>query len=190
MTRPQEHPLVTISISREPVPMFLRRERPDDRAAIFAIHAAAFARPDRLVAPEAHLVDGLRDDGDIIPALSIVAEASNELVGHVVCSRATVEGYPSLGLGPLGVLPSHQRRGVGHALMHAVLAAADALDAPAVVLLGDPGYYRRFGFEFAESLGVHPPQPEWAKHFQIRRLNAWTGALGGMFRYATAFDRL
>jgi hypothetical protein len=62
-------PLATISISDEPSPVFLRREGPDDRAAIFAIHAAAFARPDGLVAPEAHLVDGLRDDGDIVPAL-------------------------------------------------------------------------------------------------------------------------
>jgi putative acetyltransferase len=56
--------------------------------------------------------------------------------------------------------------------MHAVLAAADALDAPAVGLLGDPGYYRRFGSELAEPMGVHPPQPEWTKHFQIRRLTA------------------
>jgi putative acetyltransferase len=55
---------------------------------------------------------------------------------------------------------------------------------------GACGYYRRFDFELAEPIGVHPPQPEWTKHFQIRRLNAWTGAMGGMFRYATAFDRL
>jgi putative acetyltransferase len=170
--------------------MFLRRERPDDRAAIYAIHAAAFARGDGRVTPEAHLVDGLRDDGDIVPACSIVAENTNELVGHVVCSRATVDGYPLLGLGPLGVLPSEQRRGVGGALMHAVLAAADALDVLAVVVLGDPGFYRRFGFELAEPIGVHPPQPEWISHFQIRRLTAWTGAIGGTFRYATAFDRL
>lgn len=170
--------------------MFLRRERPEDRAAIFAIHAGAFTRRDGLVAPEAHLVDSLRADGDIVTALSIVAESNNELVGHVMCSRATIDGHPSLGLGPLGVLPGHQRRGIGHALMHAVLAAADALDAPAVALLGDPGYYRRFGFELAEPIGVHPPQPKWSKYFQIRRLNAWTGAMRGTFRYATAFDRL
>ena len=183
-------PLVTILISGEPLPMFLRRERPNDRAAIYAIHAAAFARGDGRVAPEAHLVDGLRDDGDIVPACSIVAENINELVGHVVCSRATVDGYPLLGLGPLGVLPSQQRRGVGDALMHAVLAAADALDVPAVVVLGDLGYYRRFGFELAKPIGVHSPQPEWAKHFQIRRLTAWAPTMGGTVRYATAFDRL
>ena len=56
-----------MSISGEPVPVLLRREGSDDRAAIFAIHAAAFVRGDGLVAPEAHLVDGLRDNGDIVP---------------------------------------------------------------------------------------------------------------------------
>lgn len=48
--------------------MFLRRERPDDRAAIFAIHAAAFARGNGLVVPGAHLVNGLREDGGIVSA--------------------------------------------------------------------------------------------------------------------------
>ena len=76
--------LVRILISGEPLPMFLRRERPDDRAAIYVIHAAAFTREDGRVAPEAHLVDGLRNDGDIVPACLIVAESSNELVGHPI----------------------------------------------------------------------------------------------------------
>lgn len=92
-------PLVTLSMSGESLPVLLRRERPEDRAAIFSIHAAAFSRPDGLVTPQAHLVDCLRDDGDIVPALSIVAESNNDLVGHVVCSRATITSLPSLGLG-------------------------------------------------------------------------------------------
>jgi putative acetyltransferase len=71
--------------------VFLRRERLDDRAAIFTIHVAAFTRGDGLVAPEARLVNGLREDGDIVPACSIVAESTNELVGQVVCSRATID---------------------------------------------------------------------------------------------------
>jgi putative acetyltransferase len=73
--------------------------------------------------------------------------------------------------------------------VHAVLAAADALDAPEVVLLGDPAYYGRFGFVLAVPLGVLPPDPAWAPHWQIRTLTAWDGA-AGPFRYAPAFDRL
>jgi putative acetyltransferase len=74
--------------------------------------------------------------------------------------------------------------------MHGVLAAADALGEPAVVLLGDPDYYRRFGFVLAEPLGVLPPNPHWAPHFQVRPLRGWDESLRGTFHYAPAFDRL
>jgi putative acetyltransferase len=171
--------------------MILRRELPADRDAVRQVHLRAFARPGVDVAPEATLVDELRDDGDIVPGLSIVAEADGGggAVGHVVCSRARIGERPSLGLGPLGVLPEHQRRGVGSALMHGVLAAADALAAGEVVLLGSPNYYSRFGFVLAAPLGISPPEPGWAPHFQVRRLTTWDG-VSGPFRYAPAFDRL
>ncbi len=175
--------------SGDDAPVILRRELPSDRAAVREVHARAFARPDQDVAPEAVLVEGLRDDGDVVPGLSIVAEVDGGVVGHVVCSRARIGGAPSLGLGPLGVLPEHQRRGVGLALVHGVLAAADALGASEVVLLGDPGYYSRFGFVLAVPLGVLPPDPAWSEHFQLRTLTAWAGVTG-TFRYAPAFERL
>lgn len=170
--------------------MILRRALPDDRAAIFAVHTAAFARPDGNDVPEASLDNELSDDGSVIHGLSIVATLSDEVVGHVMCSHASVDGQASVGLGPLGVLPTHQRAGVGQALMHAVLAAADALNAQAVVLLGDPAYYRRFGFVLAATVGLLPPDPAWSEHFQVRLLHAWDGSLRGSFRYSPAFDHV
>jgi putative acetyltransferase len=169
--------------------VILRRERPTDRSAVRDVHLEAFARPVVEVAAEATLVDELREDGDVVPGLSIVAEHDGLVVGHVVCSRARIGERPSLGLGPLGVLPDHQGRGVGSALMHAVLAAADALDAGEVVLLGSPAYYSRFGFVLAAAAGITSPDPRWAPHFQVRPLTAWDGPRGP-FRYAPAFDRL
>ena len=169
--------------------MILRRELPSDVAAVREVHARAFDRPGEDVAPEAVLVDGLRDDGDVVPGLSIVAERDGAVVGHVVCSSARIGERPSLGLGPLGVLPAHQRQGVGSALVHGVLAAADALGAGEVVLLGDPAYYGRFGFVLAAPIGITPPEPAWAPHWQVRTLTAWDGTTGP-FRYAPAFDRL
>ncbi len=74
--------------------------------------------------------------------------------------------------------------------MHAVLAAADALDEPAVCLLGSPAYYSRFGFRRSTDVGIDPPDPAWGEHFQVRLLTAWTAELRGTFRYAAAFDRL
>lgn len=165
--------------------VIVRLELAQDRSAVFGVHLAAFGGE-----AEARLVDGLRDDGNALPGLSLVALLEGDVAGHVVCSRGGVDGRPALGLGPLGVRPGDQRRGLGQALMHAVLAAADALDEPAVVLLGDPAYYRRFGFVLAEPLGLLPPDPSWAPHFQVRRLTAWDPGLRGTFRYAPAFDRL
>ncbi|WP_347057276.1 N-acetyltransferase [Blastococcus sp. HT6-30] len=170
--------------------MILRRELARDREAVRAVHAAAFALLSGDVPGEARLVDALREDGDVVPGLSLVAELGGEVVGHVVCSRGDIEGRPALGLGPLGVVPARQRRGVGQALMHGVLAAADALVEPCVALLGDVGYYGRFGFLPAHQVGVRPPDPGWGAHFQIRRLTAWTDDVAGQFHYAPAFDRL
>lgn len=168
--------------------MLIRRERPGDAAAIRSLHAAAFARPGVDPAPEAALVDRLREAGDVVRELSLVAEYDVDLIGHVVCSRAKVQDRPCLALGPIGVLPSHQRGGVGSALMHAVIAAADALGEQAIVLLGHPTYYPRFGFEPAVDHGIEPPK-EWRRDvFMVRRLEAWDATLRGTFRYAPAFD--
>ena len=156
------------------------------------IHAEAF-RP--LDVPsgtpvEVRLVDELTDSGDAVPALSLVAVWEGDLVGHVVCSRATVGDHPAVGLGPIGVLPEHQRQGVGAALMHAVLAAADALELPLVGLLGSTEYYPRFGFVPAAQLGIEAPNPAWGEHFQVRTLTAYRPGIVGRFRYAPAFENL
>ena len=74
--------------------------------------------------------------------------------------------------------------------MHAVLAAADARDEPLVALLGDPRFYRRFGFATASELGVLSPDPDWGVHFQARVLNSWTPQLAGTPRHAQPFAEL
>ncbi|WP_020577442.1 GNAT family N-acetyltransferase [Actinopolymorpha alba] len=174
--------------------MLIRRELPNDVDAIRAVQFEAFHRPD-LPDPErvqeADLVDWLRAGDDWIPELSLVAlDGAGEVVGHVVCSRAYVEDRPVLGLGPLGVRPDHQGRGVGHALMHAVLGASDGYGAPAVILLGEPAFYSRFGFEPAGRSGIIAPEPDWGEYFQVRRLTTYDDGLRGRCRYAEEFGKL
>lgn len=170
--------------------MLIRRELPGDPDAIRAVHTAAFHKADRPVV-EAQLVDDLRAiPGDWIPALSVVAVVGDEVVGHVCCTRAHIDGHPALGLGPLGVRPDHQNRGVGHALVHAVLGAADALDESIVVLWGHPTYYPRFGFRPATDLGVHPATGPGTEAFQARTLTAYRPGIRGTFHYSTAFAGL
>lgn len=172
--------------------MLIRRETSADVSAIRTVTAAAFARPGQpdQIPAEATLVDELRADGAWLPRLSLVAVDSAGVVGHVLGSRALVGSAPVIAVGPVSVHPGHQGRGVGLALMHAVLGAADALDEPVVVLLGNPRYYSRFGFRLAEEYAIVPPVPEWRPHFQARTLAAFTPALRGQFAYAEPFDRV
>jgi putative acetyltransferase len=167
------------------ITVLIRRERPDDVAAIHEVHAAAFPTD-----MEANLVTALRASDAWLPALSLVAEEGGLVVGHVVCTRAHVDTTPALGLGPLGVRPTHQKSGVGGALMHAVLGAADALDEPVVVLLGHTDYYPRFGFQPASTFGITPPVAEWGEHFQARPLSTYDSTVRGPFAYAQPFNEL
>jgi putative acetyltransferase len=194
--------------------MLIRRETPEDIAAIHAVTKVAFTKPNQPAPVEADLVDWLRADEGWIPALSMVAVIDGEIAGHVVCTRAwitpstavagdaaasgladrsgrgRVSESTALGLGPLSVHPSHQRRGVGLALMHAVLGAADALGESLVALLGSPDYYSRFGFAPAAALGIEAPDSQWGHYFQARTLSSYDGTQSGTFRYAEPFSRL
>jgi putative acetyltransferase len=176
----------------DPVPVLVRRYDSADREAVRRIHAEAFRRPDDPSATpvEVGLVEALTDSGDAVPALSLVAVRDGVAVGHVVCSKAWVGDHPAVGLGPIGVLPEHQRQGVGDALMHAVLAAADALEVPLVGLLGSTEYYPRYGFVPAARLGIESPNPAWGDHFQVRTLTAYGPDIVGRFRYAPPFEAL
>lgn len=169
--------------------MVIRREQAVDVDAVQALTRDAFAAPGAGEPVEPLLLAELRDDAGWLPALSLVAvEERGTVVGHVVCTRALVDDRPALGLGPIAVRPDFQGAGVGSALMHAVLGAAEALAEPAVVLLGDPRFYGRFGFVDAVELGIEPAVADWAPFFQVRRL---VGDLPrGRFRYAAPFERL
>jgi len=166
----------------------VRRQRDDDYEAIRRIYAAAFGRREdpESVPLEVGIFEGLWAAGDLIPELSFTA-GGDEAVGHVTASRATVAGDEVVAVGPIGVLPAHQGRGIGSALMNALLTAADEAGVPMIVLLGSPQYYGRFGFRPAEQLGVTPPEAGWGDAFQARPLTAHTSLIAGPFQYAPAF---
>jgi putative acetyltransferase len=172
--------------------VLIRREVAADAGVIRAVTAAAFSRLGEGGLPvEAPLVDWLRASTAWIPELSMVAAGpGGDVVGHVVCTRGTVGTAAVLALGPLSVRPDWQRQGVGKALMHAVLGAADALGEPLVALLGSTRYYPRFGFRLAAGYGITPSRPEWEPHFQVRTLTAFDPALRGAFAYPEPFDRI
>lgn len=172
--------------------VLIRPETERDRSATDEVHRRAFAPPAPGAEPiEVGLVHALRADPGWIPALALVAEDSaGNVVGHLVGTEGRVGTEPVVGLGPFAVLPDRQRAGVGQALMHTVLGAADALGYPAVVLLGHLDYYPRFGFGPADQLGIEAPDPSWGEYFQARAMSTYDPALRGRFTYAAPFADL
>lgn len=168
--------------------MIVRRERSTDVAAARAVHTLAFEQTDGVEPAEARLVDDLRRCDEWLPALSWIGELDGAVVGHAVGSRGHVGDIPCVGVGPVGVAPPRQRAGIGSALMHALIGAADASNEPLLCLLGDPGYYSRFGFVPSTELGLDAPDPSWGEYFQALALSAWSPAICGRFRYAAPFD--
>jgi putative acetyltransferase len=167
----------------------IRPERADDEAAIAAVVEAAFGQPS-----EARLVELLRASPCFIPELSLVAEADGHVVGHVMITTAWLDDdgqrRPVANLAPLAVEPTHQRAGVGSALMRAVIAAAEERGEPLVVLQGHPGYYPRFGFEWSVPLGITLDLPDWAPREagQVLRLGSYDASIRGKVVYPSAFD--
>jgi putative acetyltransferase len=162
----------------------IRPERPGDVAAIRLVKEAAFPTP-----AEAELVDMLRADGDLI--LSLAAEQDGLIAGHVAFSRIVIERDDNPGaavsLAPVAVLPQYQRNGVGKALIARGLAMLAAKGEDLVVVLGDPAYYRRFGFAAAEAV---PFASDYSgPYLQALRL-AGRRVMPGRLRYPSAFAAL
>ena len=136
----------------------IRDETPGDEARIHQVVEAAFREAPHAGPTEPLIVVALRRSGAL--AVSLVAEVEGAMVGHVAVSPVSVPGGAYwYGLGPLAVLPTHRRQGIGARLVDAALADLAAIGASGCVVLGDPDYYGRFGFEAVEGLvrpGVAP----------------------------------
>lgn len=180
-----------------PLPIRIRLETPGDEPGVRHVNLRAFTGPE-----EAEIVDRIRDEA---PAgfLSLVAVGGPDtphdgiVVGHLLLSPCPVEDRRGsvaatvLAIGPVAVLPEVQRRGVGSALMTSAISLAIARAVPALVLLGYPEYYPRFGFGSARDAGLQPPADAWPDAaWMARRLPAWTDACRGTVRYPEAFGPL
>ena len=161
--------------------MEIRPEQPGDHDGIHAVHVESF--PDET---EAKLVDALRAAGNL--TVSLVAEEQGRVIGHVAFSPVAVPGVSdAVGLAPVAVLVEFRRRGVADRLIREGMTICRGQGRSLVVVLGDPEYYGRFGFEVASARGLRD-EYGGGDAFQIVELRA--GAVpsgGGTVRYAPEF---
>jgi predicted N-acetyltransferase YhbS len=148
--------------------MRIRCERPEDHPAIRTVTVAAFERSAYGHHNEADIVEALRAAGAL--TVSLVAESGGGIVGHVAFSPVRIaeaegEWY---GLGPLSVVPARQREGVGQALVREGLKAIEALGAAGCVVLGEPAYYGRFGFEHDPAVRYGPEPSPYLQRLVLR----------------------
>lgn len=138
---------------------------------------------------EADLVDQLVADG--VAVVSIVAE-DNGIVGHVLLSRMNVvadeRALDALGLAPVAVVPDRQREGIGSALVEAAVREAKSAGTQMLFLLGEPGFYGRFGFTAVAAKPFDSPYA--GPYFQALPLVDLPPVRSGIAKYAPAFDDL
>jgi putative acetyltransferase len=140
--------------------MIIRSETPADHASIRDIHIAAFANHPYSHQTEHLIVEGLRTDNAL--TVSLVAVVGGDVVGHIAFSPMKINSMDCkwLALGPVAVAPARQRQGIGQRLVRAGLETIQKLGVEGCVLVGDPAYYRRFGFENPATLGMEGVPPE------------------------------
>lgn len=150
------------------MPVTIRPEAPADSAAIEHVTVAAFKNAPHTAHTEQFIVNALRRAGML--TVSLVAEDGGTVVGHVAISPVSISSGASgwYGLGPISVLPERQGQSIGARLMNAGMAALKDLGAAGCVLLGDPAFYSRFGFQPQPGLVLPGVPPEY---FQALRFH-------------------
>src|SRR5258708_19697818 len=167
--------------------MLIRAEEQNDCSAVRAVNISAFETP-----AEADLVDALRKQAH--PIVSLVAADDRTVVGHIMFSPVSLREHPALnimGLAPMAVAPSHQRKGIGSALVRAGLDQCRQRGFGAVVVLGHPEYYPRFRFlpSTPFAIGCEYEVPEDV--FMVLELqNRFLNGASGIIKYHPAFSNV
>jgi putative acetyltransferase len=154
--------------------LLIRETAEDDLPQALQVHRAAFGGE-----TEAGLVQAMLADPTAHPLLSLLAVEGERALGHVLFSRVWLDGAgrdaSMMILAPLAVIPDAQGKAVGSKLVEAGLERLAAAGVAAVFVLGDPAYYRRFGFAPAIPLGLLPPHPLADAHSGAWQLRPLTG---------------
>jgi predicted N-acetyltransferase YhbS len=174
--------------------MTIRNENEKDHRAVEELTREAFWN---LYVPgcvDHFVLHNLRNSQDLVAELDFVAEIKSQIVGNIVYSRGVINDKQGrkneiLCFGPVSVLPSLQKQGIGSALIIHSLKTAKLMGYPAICIYGDPRYYSRFGFRCAEKYDIKTADDKFAVALQVLELAP--GALNnisGRFIESEAFQ--
>lgn len=165
--------------------MNIRKEKDSDKEQIWQVNAAAFETE-----AEANLVNALRDSG--IPFISFVAEEDEEILGHILFTPVELVGDDSglrlMGLAPMAVLPKVQKKGIGSQLVRTGIIQCSTQGYDAIVVLGHPEYYPKFGFVPSIEYGIKSEYEVPDEAFMVLELKKSSmKGKKGMIKYHDAF---
>lgn len=163
--------------------ILIRREKEEDYFTVENVIREAFWNVYKPECDEHLMVHQLRQSRDFIPELDLIAECDGKIVGNIICSRCLVVNDENdtenrqdvIAIGPIGVLPEYQKRGIGGLLIQAVKEKAIQMELSGIILYGNPLYYHRFGFVNAEKHKLRTPQNTNFEDFMVFELS-----LGGL----------
>ncbi len=167
----------------------VRKEIVEDVKAIDVVHMSAFEGEQ-----EVGLIDSLRNSSAFIPDLSLVAEFKQRIVGHILLSKVTLQNGANstdiLALAPMAVVPSQSHRGIGSELVTASVDVARKYDFGAIVVVGQPDFYQKFGFEAAKTWNLQCNLP--VSNDMITAMELKPGCLGseGHIIFPSHFERV
>lgn len=160
----------------------VREETPEDVRAIDVVNLSAFQGE-----TEAKFVTAIRKSAAFIPELSLVAELNGRIVGHILLSVVGLLGSGGekkvLALAPMSVVPSQSHRGIGTALVRAAVTKAGSLGYAGIVVVGEPEFYRKLGFESAAKWALRTSLPVADELVTAVELVSGSFAGGGTIRF-------
>ena len=176
------------------IDLTIRNERKEDYRAVEQLIREAFWDLYVPGCDEHYILHNLRASEDFIPELDFVAEQEGQIVGQIAYSRGVIKGEGAgdkevIIFGPVSVLPTFQKRGIGSALITHTINLARDMGYPAICIYGDPRYYSRFGFRCAEKYEIKTADGKFAVALQALELRP--GALdkvSGRFIESAAFE--
>jgi predicted N-acetyltransferase YhbS len=141
----------------------IRRETPREFSQIYELVRIAFQTAKVSNGKEQDFVNDLRGGGNYIPELALVAEEKGKLIGHIMFTRSCIVNgdnkFETLLLAPISVVLESRNKGIGSALIGEGFKLAREMGYKSVVLVGDPAFYHRFGFQTASNWGIKPTHP-------------------------------